>query len=95
MVFAWQPGGDGDSDGPLNAIAAAAERTQGEAGGRATIRVIVSSPGSEPVTMTGEIIYNDDTGRTRGALTVPRPGSDGSVEMQMIADETGPTMYMR
>ena len=95
MVFAWQPGGDGDSDGPLNAIAAAAERTQGEAGGRAAIRAIVSSPDSEPLTMTGEMIYNDDTGLTRGALTVPRPESNGSVELQMIGDETGPTMYMR
>jgi hypothetical protein len=74
-VFAWQQG-DGDGDGPLNAIAEAAERTQGEPGGRAAMRAIASSPtGSGSFTMTGKMVFNDETGRSRGVFqTVPSSG---------------------
>jgi hypothetical protein len=92
-VFAWQQGGGGDSGGPLNAIAAAAERTQGEPGGYATMHAIVSPAGSESFTITGQMVYDDETGRTRAVLTVPRPESDSSVEMQMVGD--GTVMCMR
>lgn len=91
-VFAW-PGGDGGSDGPLNAIAEAAERTQREPGGRATMRTVVSSPAkSEPLMITGQIVFDDEMDRSRGVLAVPRPDSHRSVEMRVITD--GTVMYM-
>ncbi len=94
-LLAWQQGDDGGGDGPLNAIAEAAERTQGEQGGRATVRAIASSPaGSELFTVTGEMVFNDETGRSRGVFqTVPSSGSGRSMKMQMVSDETA--MYMR
>lgn len=92
-VFAWQQGGDG-GDGPLNAIAEAAERTQSEPGGRATMRAVASSPvPPESVTVTGQMAFNDETDRSRGVLTVSRPGSDDSEEMEVVGD--GTVMYMR
>jgi hypothetical protein len=93
-VFAWQQGGDGDSAGPLNAIAKAAERTQREPGGRATMHTIVSSPArSESFTITGQMVFNAETGRSRVVMTMPNPDSDGSVEIQVVGD--GTVMYMR
>jgi hypothetical protein len=93
-VFAWQQGGDGDSDGPLNAIAKAAERTQRESGGRATMHAIVSSPGrSESFTIMGQTVFDAETDRSRGVLTMPNPDSDGSVKMQVVGD--GTIIYMR
>lgn len=93
-MFAWQQGGDGDGDGPLNAIAAAAERTQREPGGRATVQAVVSSPSrSESFTITGQTVFDAQAGRSRAVLTVPRSESDGSVKMQMVGD--GTVMYMR
>lgn len=91
-VFAWQQGGKGDSVGPLNAIAKAAERTQREPGGRATMRTIVSSP-ERSFTITGQMVFDSETNRSRADLTMPDPESDGSVEMQVVGD--GTVMYMR
>jgi hypothetical protein len=91
-VLAWQQGGDGDSAGPLNAIAEAAERTQGEPGGHATMRAIVSSP-ERSFTIRGRMVFDDETGRNRAVLTMPDPRSEGSVELEAIGD--GTTMYMR
>lgn len=92
-MFAWPQGGDGDGDGPLNAIAAAAERTQGEPGGRATMQAVVSSPRSEPFTITGQTVFDAETGRSRAVMKMPNPESGGSVEMQVVGD--GTVMYMR
>jgi hypothetical protein len=91
-AFALQhDGGGGD---PLNAIAAAAERTQREPGGRATMHAIVSSPvPSKSFTITGHMVFNAETDRTQAVLTIPRPESDGSVEMEVVGD--GTVMYMR
>lgn len=89
-VFAWQQS-EGDS-GPLNAVAAAAERTQGQPGGRATMQAIVSPAQSESFTITGRTVF-DSEGRSRAVLTFPRPGSGGSAKMQVIAD--GTIVYMR
>ena len=92
-VFASQQGSDSDSDGPLNAIAEAAERTQREPGGRAAMRAVVSSPAqSESFTMTGQTVF-DAEDRSRAIMTVPRRGSNRSVEMHVVTD--GTTMYMR
>ena len=93
-VLAWQQGGDGERSGPLNAIAAAAERTQREPGGRAAMQAVVSpSDGSKPFTITGQMVYDDETDRSRAVMTMPNPKSDGSVKMQMVSD--GTVMYMR
>lgn len=43
--------------------------------------------------MTGEMVFNDETDRTWGALTFSRPNSGGSTEMQFVTD--GLVMYMR
>ena len=93
-VFAWPQGGDDGGDGPLNAIAEAAERTQREPGGRATMHTVVSSPvRSESFTITGQMVFDDETGRSRAVLTVPHPESGGSVKMEVVGD--GTVMYMR
>jgi hypothetical protein len=85
-------GGD-DDGGPLNAIAAAAERTQHEQGGRAAMRAIVSSPEqSEPLRMTGRFVF-DAEDRTGGTLTFADPESGDPVRMQLVGD--GTVMYMR
>lgn len=90
VVFAWQ-GGDGD--GPPNAIAAAAERTRDEPGGRATVRGVISSPvRSESFTFTGQMVF-DAGDRTKGVVRVPSPESDDLVEMHMVSD--GNVIYMR
>lgn len=92
-VFAWQQGGDGDSPGPLNAIAKAAERTQDESGGRAVMRAVVSSPTRPaPLTMTGQAVF-DAEGRSRMVLTVPQPEGGDPMKMDVVAD--GTVMYMR
>jgi hypothetical protein len=92
-VFAWQQGGEGNSAGPLNAIAKAAERTQNEPGGRAAMRAVVSSPTRPaPLTMTGQAVY-DAEGRSRMVITVPRPEGGDPTKMDAVVD--GTTMYMR
>lgn len=91
-VFAGQQGGDGDGGGPLNAIAAAAERTQQEPGGRSTMRAVVSSP-ERSFTITGEMVFNGETDRSEAFLTTQHPESGDSVEMQLVGD--GPVVYMR
>ncbi len=90
-MLASQQGGDSGGSGPLNAIAQAAEKTQSEPGGRATMRAVVTEPGSEPITMRGQIVF-DDEDRSRTVLTAQRPDSDGSVRMTMVGE--GTVMYM-
>lgn len=91
-VLAWQQGSNGGGDGPLNAIAEAAERTQSEPGGRATMHGIFSSPGQPAIAMTGEMVY-DSEGRTQGVVTVPHPKTGGPAKVDVAAD--GTHMYMR
>lgn len=91
--LAWQEG-DGDGDGPLNAVAAAAERTQQEPGGRSTMRAVISSPGqSQPLTMTGRMVFDAEMDRARAVLTMPRPDSGEPLKMELVGD--GTTIYMR
>jgi len=96
VVLASQRGGDGgggplDAGGPLNAIAQAAEKTRHKPGGRASVRMVASEPGSKPVPMWGQVVY-DDEDRSRVVLTVLPPGSDESFQMNMVTD--GTTMYV-
>lgn len=90
-VFAWQQGGDGD--GPLNAIAAAAEKTRDQPGGRAVMHSVVTKPGrSAPFTMTGRFAF-DAEDRTQGVITAPQTESGGPMTMDVVTD--GTVMYMR
>ena len=96
VVLASLRGGD-DGGGPLgvagpaNAIAQAAEKTRHEPGARVAVRMVASAPGSKPIPMWGQMVY-DDEDRTRAALTVLPPGSDESFQMNMVTD--GTTVYM-
>jgi hypothetical protein len=98
VVFASLRGGDEDGGplggGPLNAIAQAAEKTQGEPGGRVAIRAVVSGVGSKPVTMRGRMVF-DDEDRSRAALTVSPPGSAETFQMKMVTEGTMAYMSSR
>jgi hypothetical protein len=85
-VLALQQGADGGGGGPLNAIAQAAEKTQGVSGGRASIQGVVTKPGSKPVPMRGRMVFNDED-RSRTVLTVSA-GSGKSFQMNMVSDAT-------
>ncbi|HEY0279403.1 MAG TPA: LppX_LprAFG lipoprotein [Solirubrobacterales bacterium] len=62
--------GGGGGGGPLNAIAKAAEVTQREPGGHATINMKVESAAtSEGITATGPTTF-DDSGRAEATITV-------------------------
>jgi hypothetical protein len=91
-MFAWQQGDDGAGGGLLNAIAKAAERTRRESGGRAAMHATVSSP-DRSYPMTGEMVFDTQTGRSRVVLTMPDPNSSGSVKMQAVLD--GTVMYIQ
>jgi hypothetical protein len=87
VVFAVAQGG-GSGGGPLNAIARAAEVTQREPGGRAAIHATVSpSTGAGRITETGSAVF-DDSGRTRGALTVTSHETSKEVKLVVIAEGT-------
>ncbi|HKF81492.1 MAG TPA: hypothetical protein VKB23_00865 [Solirubrobacterales bacterium] len=96
VVLASQWGGDGGGGplgdgGPLNAIAQAAEKTRHRPGGRASVRMVASEPGSKPIPMWGQVVYDDEE-HSRAVLTVLPPGSDESFQMNMVTD--GTTMYV-
>lgn len=91
-VFALVQGGGDSGSGPLDAIAAAAEKTENEPGGRAVMHGIVSSPGqSDSIAMTGQMVY-DAGERGRGVVTVPASETSRPVKVDFIAD--GAVMYM-
>lgn len=92
--LASQQGGDSDSGGgPLNAIAQAAATTQGEGGGRSTMRMVVRSPSqSEPLHMSGQMSFDADN-RSRAVLKFSNPETDQPAEIEMVSD--GATVYMR
>lgn len=91
-VIAWQQGGSDQGGGPLNAIAAAAEKAQREPGGHGALKALVSSEGKS-FTITGQMVFDSESGRSRAAMTMPDPQSDGTVEMQIVGD--GTVIYMR
>lgn len=92
VVFAWQQGG-GDGDGPLNAIAAAAEKTQQQPGGRAVMHSLITVPGQgAPVTMTGRIVY-DAEGRSQAVITAPQSAGGDPMKLETVYE--GTVMYMR
>jgi hypothetical protein len=91
-VFAWQQGSGDGGGSPLNAIAQAAEKTNGEPGGRATMRAVVTSPDQAPIEMSGRLAY-DQAGREQMAIRFPDPHSGGQVTIQGVMDED--VMYLR
>jgi len=96
VVLASLRGSDGGggplgAGGPENAIAQAAAKTRHEPGARVAVRMTASEPGSKPIPMWGQMVY-DDEDRSRAALTVLPPGSDDSFQMNMVTE--GTTMYM-
>lgn len=94
VAFAWPGGDDDDGGGPLNAIAAAAERTQSEPGGRATMRTVVTGPGpSDSLRLTGSAAYDDGMERSRMTMRFRDPESGELIEMEFVTD--GAVMYMR
>ena len=87
VVFVVAQGNDGGSS-PLNAIAKAADVTQRVAGGRAVIHATVTvSNTPEGLTESGSTVF-DDTGRTRGTLTVRGHKTGREEEVRVIADGT-------
>lgn len=92
VVFASLQGGVDGGDGPLNAIAAAAVRTQSEPGGRAVMHVVVSSPAHpDSLTMTGRMVY-DAEDRTRGVIIAPPSESNHPLKLELVTD--GAIMYL-
>jgi hypothetical protein len=87
-VIVVASGGGGSSGGPLNAIAKAAEVTQREPGGHATIDATIESPTTpEGISETGPMIF-DDRGRAEGTFTVKGLSTGREVTITTIADGT-------
>src|ERR1700742_4214946 len=85
VVFAVAQGG-GSGGGPLNAIAKAAEVTQREPGGHATIHATVtSSTTPEGITVNGSMIF-DDSGRARGAMTTRGHSTGREIKFLAVGD---------
>jgi hypothetical protein len=79
-------GGGGSGGGPLNAIAKAAEVTQREPGGHATISMKVeSSATSEGITATGPTTF-DDRGRAEATMTITGLTTGKELTITTIAD---------
>jgi hypothetical protein len=92
-LIAWQQGDGEDGGGPLNAIAAAAERTQLEPGGRASMEAVVTPAEGESFTMTGQMVFDDEKDLSRAVMTFPNPKSGDMVTMRVVTD--GTVMYIR
>ncbi len=89
VAFASWQGGDEASDGPLSAVAAAAERTQRQPGAYATMRGTVSSPDeSLHVTITGELVLDIRANRAEGTMAMTKRESGDSVELEFVGDGT-------
>lgn len=92
-LFAWGQGDGEDGAGPLNAIAAAAERTQLEPGGRASMEARFTPAEGEPFTMTGRMVFDEENELGRAVMTFPNPKSGGMATMHSVTD--GTVTYMR
>lgn len=80
--------GDGNSGGPLNAIAKATEVTQREPGGHATITATIeSSTTPEGIIETGPMTF-DDSERAEGTFVVKGLSTGREVTLTTIADGT-------
>ncbi|HEY5941278.1 MAG TPA: hypothetical protein VIT89_00260 [Solirubrobacterales bacterium] len=92
-LFAWQQGDGEDGGGPLNAIAAAAERTQLEPGGRASMRAEVTPAEGEQFTITGQMVFDDEQELGQAVIKFPNPETGDMATMYTVVD--GTVMYMR
>jgi hypothetical protein len=85
FVVAQSGGGGG---GPLNAIAKAAEVTQREPGGHATIKAsVTSSTTPEGITETGSMVF-DESGKAEGTMTARGHSTGKELELTVVADGT-------
>lgn len=78
-----QTGGGGN--GPLNAMAKAAETTQSEPGGHTAMHG-TATKGTKTVTMSGTMVFDED-GHMRGEITTSKVGSRGPVKMEVMAGD--------
>ncbi|HEV2789753.1 MAG TPA: hypothetical protein VGV69_00460 [Solirubrobacterales bacterium] len=80
-------------ENPLNPMAAAAERTQSEPGGRFAMKILYASPSlPQPMTAHGSGAYNAETGLSKMLLEMEVP-NEGRVAFEMIGG--GADLYMR
>lgn len=87
VIFAVAQAGEG-GNGPLNAIAKAAEATQREAGGHALIHATVTASNTpEGMSETGSLVF-ENGGRARGTLVVRGHTTGRRAKLQVIADGT-------
>jgi len=93
IVVLFASRGSGGGGGPLNAIAEAAEVTQREPGGHATMRATVKTPDRpEPLVMTGSMFF-DGEGDSNGVVTAPNPDGGEPAVVHMIG--VGHSIYLR
>lgn len=79
---------DGGGNGPLDAIARAAEETQREAGGHALIHATATvSDTPEGLTETGSMVF-ENGGRARGTLVVRGHSTGRRAKVHVIAEGT-------
>jgi hypothetical protein len=90
-VIVLAQGSDGGST-PLNAIAKAVEVTQREPGGRATLKTKVTVANSPDGLVESGTMDFEDSGRSKGTLTVKGLSTGKEFEVESIGD--GTTVYM-
>lgn len=88
VVVLSQLGGGGGA-APLNAVAAAAVKTQEQPGGRANMRAIITADG-KTVTITGQAVFDSEN---RARATLFKGSSRSSPRLDEVVD--GPVLYMR
>jgi hypothetical protein len=83
VVFALAQGGDEVS---LNPIAQAAVRTEESPGARILLRATAQKSGSGLIEMSGQGVYNGQTGRSETTITAHGP--TGDMKLQAVASRT-------
>lgn len=79
----------GGEDNPFNPnpVAAAAERTQTETGGRMSMTASYRLPTGETMAMNGDGAYDNLTRRAQFSMQMQAPAPVGSMTMEVVADE--------
>jgi hypothetical protein len=80
-------------ENPLNPMAMAAERTQGEPGARFTMKATYTTTAlPQPMTARGSGAYNAETGLSKMVMKMNIP-TEGPAALEMVGDDTD--LYMR
>jgi hypothetical protein len=79
----------GGEDNPFNPnpVAAAAERTQAETGGRMSMTASYRLPTGQPMTMNGDGAYDNRTRRAQFSMELQAPAPVGSMTMEVVASD--------